>query len=252
VATKKTVLLYPAILGTFVCIAFALLLVSCGGSADKTGSAPEEKLAIALSWIRSQPTEATSVLGTWSYGNEGKDARFDYADVQPSGDRIVSGPYWAIDGTYYWANGNDISSISWTQIAERLTDRELADVVSLVAVFSLGDPYRILLALDPASLSWSDDKTTIEGRALVRDILLLALPVGAADVVEKDITSEFMTVQLVVGETGEPVSVTCEMLPGPAGLVTYRWTPAEAAPIPPEGSTPVISKSAACQPTMPS
>jgi len=63
---------------------------------NKTGSAPEEKLAVALSWIRSQPTEATSVSGTWTYGNGGKDARFDYADVLPSGDRIVSGPYWVL------------------------------------------------------------------------------------------------------------------------------------------------------------
>jgi hypothetical protein len=157
VATKKTALSYLAILGAFVFIGFALLLASCEGSADKTGLAPEERLAVALSWIRSQPTVATSVWGAWTYGNGGKDARFDYADVQPSGDRIVSGPDWALDDTYYWAaNGKDISSISWTEIAERLIDRELAEVVSLIAVFSLSDPYRILLALDPASLSWSD------------------------------------------------------------------------------------------------
>ena len=217
------------------------VVLSVTACADVQEESASQRLATVLDWIRSGPVRAEGETVQWTYGNGGRNARLDLEKLS-SGDRI-SGPYWALDGTYYWVNGEEARSVSYQEIADDPTSRTALMAAELIATFTVSNPYAVLQSLDLGSLKYVEDEKMIEGRAQVRSVLLTALPSNAVESLMEGLETSTFVVRIEIGSEGQPLRTDIQWTRGesPPQLSTWTWAAAAAEPAPPESSTPLRS-----------
>jgi hypothetical protein len=237
--TRRT--LVPLLAVSILVIVAVFVAASCGDSEEDNAS---QRLSTVLAWIRSGPVRAEGGTVAWTYGDNGKDARLDLEELPSSNDRI-QGPYWALDGKYYWVTGEGekARSISYEEIAGDPTSRAAQIALGLVASFTIGNPYAVLQSLDSSSLTYSEDEHVIEGRAQVRSVLLSAIPSNAMDGLIEGLEASTLAVRITIGDDGQPLATDVQWKRGeaPTQLFSWQWSVAANGPVPPESSVPLQS-----------